>query len=127
MTIPDNLKYAKSHEWIRMDGNTATSGISDYAQGELGDVVFVDITASVDDKLSAGSSFGTIEAVKTVSDVYVPVDGRIVEINPAITDDPEIINKDPYGDGWMVKVEVADGADMSALLDAAAYLEMVGA
>ncbi len=127
MSIPENIKYAKSHEWVRVEGNTAWVGITDYAQGELGDIVFVDITSDVDDELAAGQAFGTIEAVKTVSDVYLPVDGKIVEINSAIGDNPEVINSDPYGDGWMVKIEVATDVDTSALMDAAAYGELVGA
>lgn len=127
MSIPENVKYARSHEWIRVEGNAAWVGITDYAQGELGDIVFVDITSSIGDELAAGEAFGTIEAVKTVSDVYLPVNGKIVEINSAIGENPEVINNDPYGDGWMVKIEVAPDVDTSTLMDAAAYGELVGA
>jgi len=126
MTTPDDLKFAKSHEWIRIEGDTGTIGITDYAQGELGDIVFVDITCSVDDELAAGDTFGTIEAVKTVSDVYLPVTGKIVAINPAVTENPEVINTDPYGEGWMVKISLVAGADAPALLDAQSYRDMVG-
>ena len=124
MTFPENIKYAKSHEWVRMDGNVAYIGISDFAQSELGDVVFVDITASVGDDLSAGDVFGSIEAVKTVSDLYLPVSGKLVEINEKLTDNPELINSDPYGHGWMLKIEVSE--ENPALLDAGAYSSNVG-
>jgi glycine cleavage system H protein len=125
MTFPSDIKYAKSHEWLRTEGSNGVVGISDYAQSELGDIVFVDITASVGDELSKGDVFGTIEAVKTVSDVYMPAAGKIVEINQQIVDAPETINKDPYGEGWLVKIEVTgDGGD---LMDASAYQEMSGA
>jgi glycine cleavage system H protein len=124
MTFPENIKYAKSHEWVRIEGNDGYVGISDFAQSELGDIVFVDITASIGDELSAGDVFGTIEAVKTVSDLYMPVSGKLVEINEAITDNPETINSDPYGQGWMLKVEVT--GDNPNLFDAAAYRSMVG-
>jgi glycine cleavage system H protein len=126
MNFPEDIKYAKSHEWVRLDGNTATIGVSDFAQSELGDVVFVDITASVGDDLSAGDVYGTIEAVKTVSDLYAPVSGKLAEINQTIIDSPEKINEDPFGDGWMIKIETTD-ADTSDMMDAAAYKEMVGA
>ena len=125
MNFPNDTKYAKSHEWLRVDGNTGNVGISDYAQSELGDIVFVDITAAVGDELGKGEVFGTIEAVKTVSDVYMPVAGKIVEINQQIVDSPETINKDPYGEGWLVKIEPSGSAD--DLMTADAYQEMVGA
>lgn len=124
MTFPENIKYAKSHEWVRMDGNVASIGISDFAQSELGDIVFVDITAGIGDELNAGDVFGTIEAVKTVSDLYLPISGKIVEINEKLVDNPELINSDPYGDGWMLKVEVT--GDNPALLDSASYSSNVG-
>lgn len=125
MNFPSDAKYAKSHEWLRVDSGNGYVGISDYAQSELGDIVFVDITTAVGDDLAQGDVFGTIEAVKTVSDVYMPVAGKIVEINQQIVDSPETINKDPYGDGWLIKIEPSgDGAQ---LMDAAAYEEMVGA
>ena len=124
MNFPENIKYAKSHEWLRLEGNIGVVGISDFAQSELGDIVFVDITAGVGDDLSAGDVFGTIEAVKTVSDLYLPVSGKIIEINSGIADNPEVINSDPFGNGWMLKIEVT--GDNPALLDAAAYKEMTG-
>jgi glycine cleavage system H protein len=124
MNFPENIKYAKSHEWVRIEGNTGHVGISDFAQSELGDIVFVDITASVGDEVKAGETFGTIEAVKTVSDLYMPVSGKIVEINGKIADAPETINSDPYGDGWMLKIET-DG-DTGHLSDSATYSTMVG-
>ncbi len=123
MNFPDNIKYAKSHEWLRQEGSIGYVGISDFAQSELGDVVFVDIT-SLGDDVDAGGSFGTIEAVKTVSDLYLPVSGRILEVNQKIIDSPETINSDPYGDGWMVKIEII--GDASGLMDASAYSAMVG-
>ncbi len=125
MNFPENIKYAKSHEWVRIEGNTGYVGISDFAQGELGDIVFVDISVSTDDELKAGEAFGTIEAVKTVSDLYLPVSGKILEINSKIVDSPEIINSDPYGDGWMIKLELTE--ENSNLLDSSAYSTMVGA
>lgn len=126
MTFPENIKYAKSHEWLRIEDNTAYIGITDFAQSELGDIVFVDITAEVDDELTVRAPFGTIEAVKTVSDLYMPVPGTILEINQTIIDTPETINSDPYGNGWMLKIAIPEGTDTSDLMDSAAYSEMVG-
>ena len=125
MTFPTDLKYAKSHEWLRTDSNAAYVGISDYAQSELGDIVFVDITAGIGDELTKGSVFGTIEAVKTVSDMYMPVDGKIIEINQTIIDTPETINKDPYSDGWLIKIQPTGEAD--GLMASSEYEAMVGA
>ncbi|HQT90987.1 MAG TPA: glycine cleavage system protein GcvH [Candidatus Kryptobacter bacterium] len=125
MEFPSNLKYTKDHEWLRVEGNTGVVGITEYAQGELGDVVFVELPA-VGTKLQQGKQFGTIEAVKTVSDLFAPVSGEIVEINEALKDSPEVVNKEPYGGGWMVKVKIADAAELSSLLDPAKYGEMVG-
>ncbi len=125
MEFPKNLKYTKDHEWIRVEGSTGVVGITEYAQGELGDVVFVEIPA-VGTKLQQGKQFGTIEAVKTVSDLYEPVSGEIIEINEALKDSPEVVNKEPYGGGWMVKLKIADVAELNSLLDAAKYQEMVG-
>lgn len=125
MDFPQNIKYAKSHEWLRLEGNVGYIGISAYAQSELGDVVFVDISTAVGDEVKAGESFGTIEAVKTVSDLYAPVSGTLVEVNPQIADDPELINNDPYGNGWIIKIEVSD-PDLSSLLDADTYSSQVG-
>src|SRR5688500_6118484 len=125
MTFPSDLKFAKSHEWLRTDSNAAYIGISDYAQSELGDIVFVDITAGIGDDIPKGGVFGTIEAVKTVSDLYMPVDGKILEVNQTIVDSPETINKDPYTDGWLIKIQPSgEAADM---MTAAEYETMVGA
>jgi len=125
MTFPADLKYTKDHEWLKLiDEKTALIGITDYAQGELGDIVFVDIT-SVDKDLSAEEVFGTIEAVKTVSDLFMPVAGKIIEINSALNKNPELVNTDPYGEGWMVKIEVSDSKEIDALSDADAYEKMV--
>lgn len=126
MNFPENVKYAKSHEWVRLEGTTGYIGITDFAQSELGDVVYIDITANVGDELNAGDVFGSIDAVKTVSDVYMPVSGKIIEINTIINDAPETVNSDPFGDGWMIKVEVSD-PDTSRLMDSATYSDMVGA
>lgn len=125
MNTPSELKYTKDHEWVRIEGNVATIGITDFAQGELGDIVFVDID-SVDDDLSAGDVFGSVEAVKTVSDLYLPVSGKVTEFNSALEDQPELLNSDPYGDGWIIKVEIADDADQSELLSAEEYQATLG-
>jgi glycine cleavage system H protein len=125
MNIPAELKYTSDHEWVRIEGNTATIGITDFAQSELGDIVFVDIN-TVGQSMNAGDIFGTVEAVKTVSDLFLPVSGTIAELNGGLESAPEAVNQDPYGAGWMVKVTLADGADMSGLLDAAAYQALVG-
>lgn len=126
MNIPAELKYTQDHEWIRIEGNIATVGITDFAQGELGDIVFVDIN-TVGKDLKAGDIFGTVEAVKTVSDLFLPIDGKIKEFNDSLESSPEAVNQDPYGNGWMVKIEIAEGADKSALLDAEAYKALIGA
>lgn len=125
MNFPENLKYTKEHEWILVDGDTGTVGITDYAQGELGDVVFVELPA-VGKVVKQGDSFGTIEAVKAVSDLYAPVSGSVVDVNQELAATPEIVNKDPYGKGWMVKIRVGNPAELSALLDASAYRELIG-
>lgn len=125
MEVPSDLKYAKSHEWARVEQDIVTIGITDFAQSELGDVVFVDISANPGDKLQAGDVFGTIEAVKTVSDLYMPVGGTIEAINDDLGDAPEKINNAPYGDGWLIKVKEAD-LDAAEFMDASAYSEMVG-
>jgi glycine cleavage system H protein len=126
MNIPAELLYTSDHEWIRIEGNTATVGITDFAQGELGDIVFVDIN-TLGQHVDAGAVFGTVEAVKTVSDLFSPVSGTIAEINPGLESAPEAVNSDPYGNGWMVKITMADGADTSSLLSADAYKGLVGA
>jgi len=125
MNFPDNLRYTKEHEWIRMEGNTAVVGITDFAQRELGDIVYVEIE-TLGKALQASAVFGTVEAVKTVSDLYLPVAGTITEVNPALTKSPELVNTDPYGEGWMIKMTVDSPADVEALLDAAAYRKLVG-
>lgn len=125
MNTPNELKYTKDHEWIRIEGNTATIGITDFAQGELGDIVFVDVD-SVDDELNAGEVFGSVEAVKTVSDLYLPVSGKVIEFNEDLENEPELLNSDPYGKGWIIKLELAEGADVSELLSAEQYKEALG-
>jgi glycine cleavage system H protein len=125
MSIPNNLKYTKEHEWVLVEGNIGTIGITDYAQGELGDVVYVDIDPSISE-VKKGDSLGTIEAVKTVSDVFAPFSGKVLELNEAIKDSPEIVNSDPYGKGWMLKVEIRDSSELNDLLDAAAYQALIG-
>ncbi len=121
MNYPENLRYTKEHEWVRLEeNNIAVVGITDYAQGELGDVVYVDVT-ELDEDVEAGEVFGSVEAVKTVSDLYMPVSGKIIEQNEAIEGDPEIVNQDPYGEGWMIKIEVSDPAELENLMDSAAY------
>ena len=127
MDLPDNLRYTKDHEWIRLedDGKTATIGITDFAQGELGDIVFVELEPE-GTEINADDTFGTVEAVKTVSDLFMPVAGTIIAHNAGLEDEPEQVNDDPYGAGWMVKIEVADPGDLDSLLTAAEYAEMVG-
>ena len=125
MQFPENLKYTKDHEWLKIDDSTGTVGITEYAQGELGDVVFVELP-KVGAKLVQGKSFGTIEAVKAVSDLYAPVTGEVLEVNASIAATPELVNKDPYGGGWMVKIRMTNAAESSALLDAAAYRALIG-
>ncbi len=124
MNFPENLRYTKDHEWISMEGNVATIGITDFAQRELGDIVYVDIN-TVGKSLNAEEVFGTVEAVKTVSDLFLPVAGTILEVNSALNDQPESVNSDPYGAGWMVKVTVNNPADVDALMDATAYAALV--
>jgi len=125
MEFPGTLRYTKDHEWIKLEGNIATVGITEFAQKELGDIVFVDVDA-VGKLLGANEIFGTVEAVKTVSDLYLPVSGMITEVNSDLEANPESVNSDPYGKGWMVKMEVTNPADVNALLDAAAYQQLVG-
>ncbi len=125
MNTPAELKYTKDHEWIRIEGNIATIGITDFAQGELGDIVFVDVD-SVDDDLNAGDVFGSVEAVKTVSDLYLPISGKVTEFNAELEDAPELLNTDPYGNGWIIKMEIAEDADRSELLTAEEYQATLG-
>ena len=124
MQFPADLRYTKDHEWIKLEGNTATIGITDFAQGELGDIVYIDIN-TVGKSLSAEAIFGTVEAVKTVSDLFLPVAGTILEVNAALTAQPELVNTDPYGAGWRVKVTVVNAADVAALLTSEAYAQLV--
>jgi len=126
MNIPENLKYTKDHEWIRVENGTAYVGVTDYAQGELGDIVFIEIE-TVDEMLEKEEVFGTIEAVKTVSDLFMPVSGKILKVNPKLESNPELVNKDPYGDGWMVEVNLKDPSELKDLLTAAQYKELIGA
>ena len=124
MNFPAHLRYTKDHEWIKLEGKTATIGITDYAQRELGDIVFVEVE-TIGKQLEAGAVFGTVEAVKTVSDLFLPVNGTIMELNAVLANSPELVNKDPYGEGWMVKMTVNDPAHVENLLDAAGYEAMV--
>jgi len=124
MNFPDNLRYTKDHEWVKLEGNTATVGITAFAQSELGDIVYVDID-SAGKALKAEEIFGTVEAVKTVSDLFLPLTGTITEVNPALTNQPELVNSDPYGEGWMVKMTVAAATDFEQLMTAEAYQKLV--
>ncbi len=125
MNIPEELKYTKDHAWVRVDENIAVIGITDFAQGELGDIVFVDVD-SVEDTLKAGEIYGSVEAVKTVSDLYLPVSGKIIEFNQSLEDEPELINTEPYGKGWIIKLQIEEGADLSGLLTDKQYQEVIG-
>ena len=125
MNFPDNLRYSKDHEWISINGNTATVGITDFAQQELGDIIFVDITAK-GKSLKADEVFGTVEAVKTVSDLFLPVSGTIEEVNPVLENNPELVNTHPYEEGWIIKMKVDNPADVDGLMDATAYKALVG-
>ncbi len=124
MNFPPELRYTKDHEWIRLEGDIATIGITDYAQQELGDIVYVEVE-TIGKSLKAGDVFGTVEAVKTVSDLFLPVDGTITELNAALANSPESVNNDPYGEGWMIKMKVDNPADIASLLEAAAYEAIV--
>jgi glycine cleavage system H protein len=125
MNIPEELKYTKDHEWIRIDGEILTIGITDFAQSELGDIVYVEVD-TLDETLEAEAVFGTVEAVKTVSDLFLPVSGEIIELNEALEDAPEQVNEDPYGAGWIVKVKCSDVSEIESLLDATAYKALIG-
>ena len=124
MNIPSELKYTKDHEWIKIEGNTAIVGITDFAQGELGDIVYVDVD-TLDDTVEEGDVFGSVEAVKTVSDLFMPLSGEVAEFNEALEDAPELVNTDPYGEGWMIKITISDDSQIEALLDAAAYKTLI--
>ena len=125
MNIPSELKYTKEHEWVRLEGDVAVIGITDFAQGELGDIVFVEVE-TVDESLGADEVFGTIEAVKTVSDLFMPVAGEVTEFNEAVDDDPAMVNSDPYGEGWLIKVKVDDASSLDGLMDAEGYKAHIG-
>ncbi|MDA7708765.1 glycine cleavage system protein GcvH [Flavobacteriales bacterium] len=125
MNIPQDLRYTKEHEWVRLDGDTATIGITDYAQGELGDIVFIEVE-TVDEEVAVEEVFGSIEAVKTVSDLFSPLSGVVTEFNEALEDTPEAVNNDPYGTGWIIKMKIADTAEFEALMTAEAYAALIG-
>ena len=125
MNIPSDLKYTKDHEWVKIEGNTATVGITSFAQGELGDIVYVDVD-TLDDSVEKDEVFGSVEAVKTVSDLFMPLTGEFIEFNEGLEDEPEIVNKDPYGKGWMIKIAIADNSQIEELLDAQGYQELIG-
>jgi len=124
MIFPGELRYTKDHEWMSLKGDTAIVGITDFAQRELGDIVYVEVE-TIGKQLEAGTVFGTVEAVKTVSDLYLPVSGTIIELNPSLANSPELVNNDPYGEGWMVKMKISNVSDIETLMDARAYQEMV--
>jgi len=126
MNFPEELKYTKDHEWVKIDGDIATIGITDFAQSELGDIVYVDVD-TLDETLDQEEVFGTVEAVKTVSDLFIPVAGEVIEFNENLEDEPEKVNTDPYGDGWMVKVKISDASQLDDLLDVTAYKALIGA
>jgi glycine cleavage system H protein len=126
MNVPKNLKYTNDHEWVKVDGDIATIGITDFAQGELGDIVYVEVE-TLDEKLEISEVFGTVEAVKTVSDLFMPLSGSIIELNESLEDEPELVNEDPYGKGWMIKIKLDDAAQVNELLDSSAYNELIGA
>lgn len=125
MNHPDNLMYTSEHEWVEISGNIATIGITDFAQSELGDIIFLEFP-TLEENFNDGDVFGTIEAVKTVSDMYMPLTGKVVEVNEDLNDTPEQVNEDPYKNGWMVKIELDNNADQSKLLDAKSYIELIG-
>jgi glycine cleavage system H protein len=124
MNIPENLKYTKDHEWIKVEGNFAIVGITDYAQGELGDIVFIEIE-TVGENLAREEVFGTIEAVKTVSDLFMPTGGEVLEVNPELENSPDLVNKDPYGKGWLIKIKLNDSSKLNELLDSKAYATLI--
>lgn len=125
MSIPAELKYSKEHEWVKIEGDTATIGITAFAQGELGDIIYVDIDC-IGDTIAKDDIFGTVEAVKTVSDLYLPISGEVLEFNEALKDKPELVNSDPYGEGWMIKIKLTNADEVASLLDAAGYQALVG-
>ena len=126
MNIPAELKYTKEHEWVRVEGNTAIIGITAFAQGELGDIVYVEVD-TLDEEVTQDQVFGTVEAVKTVSDLFSPLSGTVIELNPDLADNPELVNTDPYGAGWMIKLDIKNAGELDGLMDAAAYAALIGA
>ncbi|QXP66049.1 glycine cleavage system protein GcvH [Polaribacter sp. AHE13PA] len=124
MNLPLELKYTKDHEWIKVEGDVATVGITEFAQGELGDIVYVDVD-TLDDTVEEGDVFGSVEAVKTVSDLFMPLSGEVIEFNEELEEEPELVNSDPYGKGWMIKIKISDSSQINDLLDAAAYQELI--
>ena len=125
MNIPEELKYTEEHEWIRLEGNIATVGITDFAQSELGDIVYIEVD-TLDSEIKSNDVFGTVEAVKTVSDLFMPVNGRVIEVNSSLEDNPEVVNDDPYGDGWIIKIEVSNPSDIDALMSSQEYKNLIG-
>jgi glycine cleavage system H protein len=126
MEVPEGLKYTKEHEWVKIEGDEGIIGLTDFAQNELGDIIYLDITVSIGIDVKKGDTLGSIEAVKTVSDVYCPISGRLLDINLSINDNPSIVNGDPYGDGWIIKIEPSDKSELEDLLDANAYKDLIG-
>ncbi|MCX7875972.1 MAG: glycine cleavage system protein GcvH [Melioribacteraceae bacterium] len=125
MNIPENLKYTKDHEWIKVEGNIGTIGITEYAQGELGDIVYIDINPDLTE-ITINETFGTIEAVKTVSELFAPVSGKVLEVNSKLNDEPQLVNSDPYGEGWIIKIELSDPSQLNELFDAETYKSQIG-
>ena len=125
MNIPEELKYTEEHEWVKLDGNVATVGITDFAQSELGDIVYLEID-TLDSEINSNDVFGTVEAVKTVSDLFMPVNGKVIEVNSSLEDNPEVVNDDPYGDGWIIKIEVSNPSDIDALMSSEEYKNLIG-
>jgi glycine cleavage system H protein len=125
MNIPEELRYTEEHEWVKLDGNIATVGITDFAQSELGDIVYLEID-SLDTEINSNEVFGTVEAVKTVSDLFMPVNGKVVDVNSSLEDNPEAVNDDPYGEGWIIKIEVSNSSDIDALMNSEEYKNLIG-
>ena len=125
MNIPEELRYTEEHEWVKLDGNVATIGVTDFAQSELGDIVYLEID-SLDTEINSNEVFGTVEAVKTVSDLFMPVNGKVVDVNSSLEDNPEAVNDDPYGEGWIIKIEVSNPSDIDALMNSEEYKNLIG-
>ena len=125
MKIPEELRYTEEHEWVKLDGNVATVGITDFAQSELGDIVYLEID-TLDSEIDSNDVFGTVEAVKTVSDLFMPVNGKVIEVNSSLEDNPEVVNDDPYGEGWIIKIEVSNPSDIDTLMSSEEYKNLIG-